>query len=94
LIAVPFLDPPPAQYLEVWLLDPASGHFSRLRGALVEDAFKFTALSWSDDGRLVLLTRTHGRDALAVWRPGKRRFASGYVSVPARSVGNAAMIAW
>jgi hypothetical protein len=94
LIAIAFANPPPAKYLDVWVLNTATRRFSRMPGALAEDALKFTAITWTDDGRLALLTRIGGRDALAVWRPGDRRIASGYVHLPGPHSGTAAMVAW
>jgi hypothetical protein len=94
LIAVAFADPPPARYLDVWVFDTATRRFRHMPGRLAEDAMKFTTITWTDDGRLILLTRISGRDALAVWRPGERRIASGYLHLPAPHGGQAGMVAW
>lgn len=43
-----------------------------------------TCPAGTDDGRLVLLARSRGRDIVAVWRPGQRRLAVATVHLPER----------
>jgi hypothetical protein len=77
-VALGFADPSRGdgkQALDVWLLDTLRGDLTRVPGmpALVE--LKRTSMSWTDDGRLVLLARSAGRDLVGVFRPGHRRLA-------------------
>jgi hypothetical protein len=76
-IALAFGDPAwgARQALDVWILDTRSGKLSQLPGMPAFVSLKFTALAWSEDGRLVLLARSSGKSVVAVWRPGNKRLA-------------------
>jgi hypothetical protein len=47
-------------------------------------SLKRTSMAWADDGRLVLLGETNGKDVVAVWRPGQRRLGIKTLSLPDR----------
>jgi hypothetical protein len=92
-IAVWFEDGPVDQHIDVWTLDPADGRFQHVPGFPIAAEIKQTSLAWTPDGRLAILTRTRGRDALIVWRPSAPRAASGFLDLPPRS-GSNALAAW
>ena len=80
--------PNAGQALDLWLLDVRTARLSRLPGMPVFVALKRTSLAWTDDGRLVLLGESGGRDVLALWRPGDKRFRLKAVELPARDAGS------
>jgi hypothetical protein len=92
LIAMDFADPAyqgsGTQVTDVWLLDPATRRLSQLPGMPAAVSLKFTSMSWTTDGRLVLLAQTAGRDVVAVWRPGWKQLAVRTVRLPVRDGGN------
>ena len=47
-----------AQVTDVWLLDPGTGRWRHLPGTPAAVALKFTSMSWTSDGRLVMLAQT------------------------------------
>jgi hypothetical protein len=56
-------------------------------------------MSWTSDGRLVMLARTPTtssatRAVIAVWRPGQKNLAVRSVHIPARDSGSDSFIAW
>nr|MDQ3824151.1 hypothetical protein [Actinomycetota bacterium] len=63
------------QVLDVWVLDTRTRRLTQIPGMPAVVALKETSMSWTDDGRLVLLARSGARDVVAVWRPGQRRLA-------------------
>ena len=63
------------QVLDVWLLDTRTRRLTQLPSMPAFSALKETSMEWTDDGRLVLLARSGGRDLVAVWRPGNARLA-------------------
>ncbi|HET7128905.1 MAG TPA: hypothetical protein VFJ93_07510 [Gaiellaceae bacterium] len=71
------------QVLDVWLLDLETMRLTHVPGMPVFVSLKSTSMTWTDDGRLVLLAkRTDRRDAVAVWRPGRRRLAVKTLHLP------------
>ena len=88
-IALAFADPSwggaGKQVLDVWLLDTRTRELSQLPGMPAFVTLKHTSLSWTHDGRLVLLGRSAGRDMVAVWRRGQRRLAIKTVRLRTRS---------
>lgn len=70
------------QALDVWLLDTKTGKLAQLPGMPTFVSLKRTDLAWTDDGRLVLLGESGGKDVVAVWRPGQRRLALKTVQPP------------
>lgn len=76
--------PGPRQLFDVWLLDSRSLGLEHLPRMPVEVDLKFTTIQWARDGRLVILTRTRGRDAVVVWRPGDLDIRSRYLRIPGR----------
>lgn len=57
-------------------------------------ALKFTSMTWTGDGRLVLLAQTANHDVVAVWRPGQKRLAVRSVELPERTSGSDSFVAW
>jgi hypothetical protein len=98
LIALSFSDPAyqggGTQVVDVWLLDPATLRFRQLPDMPADVELKFTSMSWTSDGRLVMLARTAGRTVVAVWRPGQSRIAVRSVRLPARDSGSDLFVAW
>jgi hypothetical protein len=103
LIALSFSDPAyegtGVQVTDVWLLDPGTGRWQQLPNMPAEVALKFTSMSWTSDGRLVILaqTPTSGsapHDVIAVWRPGEKSLAIRSVHIPARESGSDSFVAW
>ena len=73
-----------AQVLDLWVLDTKTARLTHVPGMPAFVALKFTSTAWTDDGRLVLLARAHGRDLVADWRPGRRRLALKPLQLPFR----------
>jgi hypothetical protein len=103
LIAVSFSDPAydstGTQVTDVWLLDPSTGRWQHLPGMPADVALKWTSMSWTSDGRLVMLARTPTSSqathaVIAVWRPGEKSLAVRSVHIPARDSGSDSFIAW
>jgi hypothetical protein len=92
LIAMDFADPAyqgsGTQVTDVWLLDPATRHFSHLPGMPAAVSLKSTSMSWTSDGRLVMLAQVGGHDAVAVWRPGQKQIAIRTIRLPVRARGS------
>lgn len=94
-IAVWFISGPVDQHIDVWLLSVATRTFNHVPGFPLAAELKRTSLTWSADGRLVILTRVKGGDALIVWRPGERQPASGFLELPpSRAAGAQTLVAW
>jgi hypothetical protein len=72
------------QILDVWLLDTKTAKLKHLPGMPALVSLKRTSMAWTDDGRLVLLGESSGRDVVAVWRPGQRHLAGKTVDLPER----------
>ena len=103
LIALSFSNPAyqltGTQVTDVWLLDPSTGRWQHLPGMPADVALKFTSMSWTSDGRLVLLAHTPtsgppAHDVVAVWRPGQKSLAVRSVRIPVRESGSDAFTAW
>lgn len=103
LIALSFSDPAylgtGTQVTDVWLLDPSTGRWQHLPGMPAAVALKFTSMSWTSDGRLVMLAQTPtsgpaSHDVIAVWHPGQKSLAIRAVHIPARDSGSDSFIAW
>lgn len=78
LVAIEFADPayPPSgqtvgQAADVWILDTATGRFTHVPGFPVMELIKLSGLTWTPDGRLVVVARGGGRTVLGLWRPGQ-----------------------
>ena len=91
-VALAFADPAweggGTQALDVWVLDVRTGTLAQLPGMPALVALKATDMAWTDDGRLVLLGESEGRDVVAVWRPGETRLGVRRVRMPERSGGS------
>jgi hypothetical protein len=72
------------QELDVWLLDTTTMRLTQVPGMPVFVSLKFTSMTWTNDGRLVLLARSNGRNAVAIWRPGQAQLAVKTLHLPAR----------
>lgn len=103
LIALSFSDPAyqgtGTQVTDVWLLDPSTGRWQHLPGMPADVALKFTSMSWTSDGRLVMLAQTPtsgpaSHVVIAIWRPGQKSLAVRTVHIPARDSGSDSFIAW
>lgn len=103
LIALSFSDPAyrltGTQITDVWVLDPTTRRWQQLPGMPADVALKFTSMSWTGDGRLVILAQTPTRgptshDVIAVWRPGEKTLAVRSVRIPTRDSGSDAFVAW
>jgi hypothetical protein len=88
-VALAFADPAwqggGQQVIDVWLLDTETRKLTQLPGMPAFVSLKRTSMSWTADGRLVLLGESRGKDIVAVWRPGQRRLAIKTVHLPDRS---------
>lgn len=92
LVALAFSDPAyeggGTQVTDVWLLDPFSRRFTHLPDMPAAVSLKFTSMSWTTDGRLVILGRTAQGEVVAVWQPGQKRIAVRQIRLPARNSGS------
>lgn len=97
-IALSFSDPAyqlsGTQVTDVWLLDPAARRFRHLPDMPAAVSLKSTSMSWTSDGRLVMLAETDQRNVVAVWRPGQKRIRVRPVRLPARNSGSDAFVVW
>lgn len=98
LLALSFSDPAlgggGTQVTDVWLLDPASRRFHHLPDMPAVVSLKFTSMSWTSDGRLVILAKSGLRKVVAVWRPGQQRIAVRRVRLPIRNSGSDSFVVW
>jgi hypothetical protein len=98
LVALAFSDPAyrggGTQAIDVWLLDPATRRLRHLPDMPADVELKFTSMSWTSDGRLVMLARTAGRNIVAVWRPGRSRIAVRSVRLPVHDSGSDRFVPW
>ncbi len=98
LIALEFGDPAyefsGTQVMDLWLLDTRSRRLHHVPDMPAAVSLKFTSMSWSSDGRLVLLAKSAGRDLVAAWRPRQKRIAVRPVHLPPRSGGSDSFVVW
>jgi hypothetical protein len=73
------------QALDVWLLDTETEELTQLPGMPAFVSLKGTSMAWTDDGRLVILGESNGKEVVAVWRPRQRRLGIKIFSLPDRS---------
>jgi hypothetical protein len=90
-VALAFADPAwksrGQQVLDVWLLDTRTSELTQLPGMPAFVGLKATNMTWTDEGRLVLLGES-GRTLVAVWRPDEPRLAVKTVQLPERDPGS------
>lgn len=85
--------PGPVQRMDVWLLDLATFEWRRAPSMPVGVALKVTDLSWTPDGRIVVLGEfDQVGQAVAVWRPGAERLQVRPVRLPA--AGADSFVVW
>jgi len=98
LVALSFSDPAyqlsGTQVTDVWLLDTTNRRFHHLPDMPAAVALKFTSMSWTSDGRLVMLAETAQHDVVAIWRPGDKRIAVRRVQLPPRNSGSDSFVVW
>jgi hypothetical protein len=72
LAAVEFVDAVthPAGAADVWLLDTRTGRFTHLPGFPALENIKASSVSWTSDGRLVVVSEAGAHVVVGVWRPG------------------------
>lgn len=98
LIALAFSDPAyeggGTQVTDVWLLHPTTRRFQHVPDMPAAVSLKFTSMSWSSDGRLVMLAETGRRTVVALWRPGQKRIAVRPVRLPDPNSGSDSFVVW
>lgn len=88
-VALAFANPSAAkQVLDVWFLNAQTGRLAQLPGMPAFVSLKRTSMAWTDDGRLVLLAESGGKDVIATWRPGRNWLALKAVRLPERTGGS------
>jgi hypothetical protein len=63
---------PPSQAVDVWVLDTRTGALTHVPGFPALELLKFSTVSWTADGRLVIASKGGSRTVVGVWRPGLR----------------------
>src|SRR5262245_9553974 len=98
LIAGSFSDPAyeysSSQITDVWLLDPGGDGFTHVPDMPADVSLKFTSMSWTQDGRLVILAESGGASLVAVWRPGDAHIATRTVRLPRNYSGSDSFLIW
>jgi hypothetical protein len=99
-VALSFSDPAyefsGTQVTDVWLLDTTNRRLRHLPDMPAAVSLKFTSMSWSSNGRLVILAETdhQQRKVVAIWRPGQKRIGVRSVPLPARNGGSDSFVVW
>jgi hypothetical protein len=73
------------QFFDVWVLDTQTAKLTQLPDMPAFVWLKWTNMAWTEDGRLVLLARSAGKDMVAVWQPGQERLEVKKVRLPGRN---------
>jgi hypothetical protein len=98
LVALSFSDPAfessGTQVTDVWLLDTTTRRLRHLPDMPAAVSLKSTSMSWTGDGRLVMLAETAGQHVVAVWRPGQARIAIRRIELPPRRSGSDSFVVW
>jgi hypothetical protein len=88
-IALKFGDPAwnggPQQALDVWVLDTRTAQLTHMPNMPALVSLKRTSITWTADGRLVLVAYSGGNDVLALWKPGDDQLATKVLHLPPRS---------
>jgi hypothetical protein len=90
-LALTFADPAypgPQQAEDLFLLDARTGALTHVPGFPAQIDLKFSSMSWTHDGRLVMLLQAAGAMSVGVYRPGDRAVSLRRVRLPARDTGN------
>lgn len=92
LMALGFADPAfqggGTQVIDIWLLDTVTRRLQHLPDLPAAVSLKLTSMTWTRDGRLVMLAMTERRRVVAIWRPGEQRIAVRRVRLPIRNSGS------
>jgi len=94
-LALTFADPAypgPQQAEDLFLLDSRTGALTHVPGFPAQIDLKFSSMSWTDDGRLVMLLQAAGTTSVGVYRPGDRAVSPRRVRLPVRNSGSAAFV--
>jgi hypothetical protein len=94
-LALTFADPAypgPQQAEDLFLFDTRNGALTHVPGFPAQIDLKFSSMSWTHDGRLVLLLHAAGTTTLGVYRPGGRAVSLRRVRLPVRNSGSAAFV--
>ncbi|NUR78777.1 MAG: hypothetical protein HOQ28_21125 [Thermoleophilia bacterium] len=87
-VAVAFANPAwrggAEQALDVWLIDTTTMRLTEVPSMPIFVSLKFTSMTWTSDGRLILLAQADGRDAVAIWTPGEAQLVVKTLRLPAR----------
>ena len=84
LVAVGFASPIGRQVWDVWVLNTETATLTELPDMPAFVAVKRANMTWTRDGRLVLLAESAGKDVVAVWQPGQKRLKVKTVRLPGR----------
>jgi hypothetical protein len=94
-LALTFADPAypgPQQAEDLFLFDTRTGALTHVPGFPAQIDLEFSSMSWTHDGRLVLLLHAAGTTTLGVYRPGGRAVSLRRVRLPVRNSGSAAFV--
>jgi hypothetical protein len=94
-LALTFADPAypgPQQAEDLFLLDTRTGAITHVPGFPAQIDLKFSSMSWTHDGRLVMLLQAAGTTSVGVYRPGNRAVSLRRVRLPVRNSGSAAFV--
>jgi hypothetical protein len=98
LVALSFSDPAyqgaATQVTDVWLLDATNRRFHHLPDMPAAVSLKSTSMSWTNDGRLVILGETARHAVVAIWERGQERIAVRRVWLPSRNSGSESFVIW
>ena len=83
-VAVGFATPIGRQFWDVWVLNTETATLTELPDMPAFVAVKRANMTWTRDGRLVLLAESAGKDVVAVWQPGQKRLKVKTVRLPGR----------
>ena len=97
LVALSFADPAydlsSTQVMDAWVLDTETSSLRQLPDLPAAVSLKRTSMSWTPDGRLVVLAEVENRSLVAVWRPGQERIEVRPLRLPERTSGSDALVA-
>ncbi len=74
------------------MLDTETGFLRQIPDMPAAVSLKRTSMSWTADGRPVLLAEVEDRALIAIWRPGQERLATRSLRLPERTGGSDAFV--